>query len=103
MIVETHSDGVNPLWDNGSVPMLAIARYFATLPRRCRPGPMEFVLTTAHLYQRLDGRSHGAGDELYARRIDRPTTAAPCSSCSRWSTSAPISGRPCRAAAGGPA
>lgn len=71
VIVETHSDGVNALWDNGSVPMLAIARYFAKLPRRCRPGPMEFVLTTAHLYQRLDGRSHGAGDELYARQIDR--------------------------------
>jgi hypothetical protein len=71
VVVETHSDGVNALWDNGSVPMLAIARYFAKLPRRCRPGPMEFVLTTAHLFQRLDGRSHGAGDELYARRLDR--------------------------------
>jgi hypothetical protein len=71
IVVETHSDGVNALWDNGSVPMLAIARYFAELPRRCRPGPMEFVLTTAHLYQRLDGRSHGAGDELYARKLDR--------------------------------
>jgi hypothetical protein len=71
IVVETHSDGVNALWDNGSVPMLAIARYFAELPRRCRPGPMEFVLTTAHLYQRLDRRTHGAGDELYARRMDR--------------------------------
>jgi hypothetical protein len=71
VVVETHSDGVNALWDNGSVPILAIARYFSRLPRRCRPGPMEFVLTTAHLYQRLDGHSHGAGDELYARKIDR--------------------------------
>jgi hypothetical protein len=71
VVVETHSDGVNALWDNGSVPILAIARYFAALPRKCRPGPMEFVLTTAHLYQRLDGRSHGAGDELYARKLDK--------------------------------
>jgi hypothetical protein len=71
VVVETHSDGVNALWDNGSVPILAIARYFAAQPRRCRPGPMEFVLTTAHLYQRLDGHSHGAGDELYARRLDK--------------------------------
>jgi hypothetical protein len=70
-VVETHSDGVNALWDNGSVPILAIARYFAGLPRHCRPGPMEFVLTTAHLYQRLDGRHHGAGDALYAQRLDR--------------------------------
>jgi hypothetical protein len=71
VVVETHSDGVNALWDNGSVPILAIARYFADLPRKCRPGPMEFVLTTAHLYQRLDGHSHGAGDELYARKLDK--------------------------------
>jgi hypothetical protein len=71
VVVETHSDGVNALWDNGSVPILAIARYFSSLPRRCRPGPMEFVLTTAHLYQRLDGHSHGAGDELYARVLDK--------------------------------
>jgi hypothetical protein len=70
-VVETHSDGVNALWDNGSVPILAIAHYFAGLPRHCRPGPMEFVLTTAHLYQRLDGRHHGAGDALYAQRLDR--------------------------------
>jgi hypothetical protein len=71
VIVETHSDGVNALWDNGSVPILALARYFSALPRHCRPGPMEFVLTTAHLYQRLDGHSHGAGDELYARQLDK--------------------------------
>jgi hypothetical protein len=71
VVVETHSDGVNALWDNGSVPILAIAKYFAKLPRHCRPGPMEFVLTTAHLYQRLDGHSHGAGDELYARVLDK--------------------------------
>jgi hypothetical protein len=70
-VVETHSDGVNALWDNGSVPILAIANYFARLPRHCRPGPMEFVLTTAHLYQRLLGRRHAAGDALYAERMDR--------------------------------
>jgi len=70
VVVETHSDGMNAVWDNGHVPILAIARYFAALPRHCRPGPMEFVFTTAHLYQRLDGHSHGAGDELYARKMD---------------------------------
>jgi hypothetical protein len=71
VVIETHSDGVNALWDNGSVPILAIAHYFAALPRHCRPGPMEFVFTTAHLYQRLDRRTHGAGDELYARKLDK--------------------------------
>jgi hypothetical protein len=71
ILVETHSDGVNALWDNGSVPMLAIARYFAALPKHCRPGPMDFGFMTAHLYQRLDPPTHSAGDALYARRMDR--------------------------------
>jgi hypothetical protein len=71
IVVSTHTDGVNALWDNGSVPILAIARYFSALPRHCRPGPMEFVLATAHLYQRLDGRTKSAGVDLYARTLDK--------------------------------
>jgi hypothetical protein len=59
------------VWDNGNVPILAIAHYFAKLPKRCRPGPMEFLFTTAHLYQRLDPSQHGAGDAAYARILDR--------------------------------
>lgn len=66
IVVNTHTDGVNALWDNGPVPMLAIAEYVARLPRRCRPGPMEFVLNTGHLYQSLD-----AGAHAYAGRLDR--------------------------------
>jgi hypothetical protein len=71
IVVETHSDGMNAVWDNGNVPILAIAHYFATLPKRCRPGPMEFLFTTAHLYQHLDPSQHGAGDSEYARILDR--------------------------------
>ena len=71
IVVETHSDGMNAVWDNGNVPILAIAHYFAKLPKRCRPGPMEFLFTTAHLYQRLDPSQHGAGDAAYARVLDR--------------------------------
>ncbi len=70
-VVETHSDGMNAVWDNGNVPILAIAHYFAKLPKRCRPGPMEFLFTTAHLYQRLDPSQHGAGDSEYAKVLDR--------------------------------
>jgi hypothetical protein len=70
IVVETHSDGMNAVWDNGNVPILAIAHYFAKLPKRCRPGPMEFLFTTAHLYQRLDPSRHGAGDAEYARVLD---------------------------------
>jgi hypothetical protein len=71
IVVETHSDGMNAVWDNGNVPILAIAHYFAKLPKRCRPGPMEFLFTTAHLYQHLDPNQHGAGDSEYARVLDR--------------------------------
>jgi hypothetical protein len=71
IVVETHSDGMNAVWDNGNVPILAIAHYFAKLPKPCRPGPMEFLFTTAHLYQRLDPSQHGAGDAAYARVLDR--------------------------------
>ncbi len=71
IVVETHSDGMNAVWDNGNVPILAIAHYFAKLPKRCRPGPMEFLFTTAHLYQRLDPPEHGAGDAQYAKILDR--------------------------------
>jgi hypothetical protein len=71
IVVETHSDGMNAVWDNGNVPILAIAHYFAELPKRCRPGPMEFLFTTAHLYQHLDPSQHGAGDSEYARVLDR--------------------------------
>lgn len=70
IVVETHSDGMNAVWDNGNVPILAIAHYFAKLPKRCRPGPMEFLFTTAHLYQHLDPSQHGAGDSEYAKILD---------------------------------
>jgi|SRR3954447_4870158 hypothetical protein len=70
IVVETHSDGMNAVWDNGNVPILAIAHYFAKLPKRCRPGPMEFLFTTAHLYQHLDPSQHGAGDSEYAKVLD---------------------------------
>jgi hypothetical protein len=66
VVVQTHTDGVNALWDNGHVPILAIARYFARLPRACRPGPMEFVMNTGHLYLSLE-----AGAAHYAEQLDR--------------------------------
>jgi hypothetical protein len=71
VVVETHSDGPNAVEDNGHVPILAIARYFASLPRRCRPGPMEFVFSTAHFYQRLDTGEGLSVLEQYAERLNR--------------------------------
>ena len=68
VVVQTHSDGVNALWDNGHVPMLAIARYFSNLPRECRPGPMEFVFGPAHLYLRQT--ESAASTDSYAEQLD---------------------------------
>jgi hypothetical protein len=66
--VHTHSDGVNALWDNGHVPMLAFARYFASLPRECRPGPIEFSFGPSHLYLRPTDSK--ANTDTYAERLD---------------------------------
>jgi hypothetical protein len=63
VLVESHTDGMNALWDNGPVAMIAMARYFADLPRRCRPRTIEFAFTTGHLYG-------GLGSEDLARRLD---------------------------------
>lgn len=69
-VVESHTDGVNAVWDNGSVAMLAMARYLARLPRACRP-PVEFAFTTGHLYQHLVSRAEGGGSALQlAKRLD---------------------------------
>jgi hypothetical protein len=48
-LIESHTDGVNALWDNGPVAMIAMLRYFAAVPRECRPRTLEFAFTTGHL------------------------------------------------------
>jgi hypothetical protein len=70
-VVESHTDGVNAIWDNGPIVMVAMARYLADLPRRCRP-PVEFAFTTAHLYQELvPGQGGGGSARQLAKRLDR--------------------------------
>ncbi|WP_372784275.1 hypothetical protein [Phenylobacterium sp.] len=44
LIVESHSDGMNFLEENGSLALLAMARYFAKLPRAERKRDIVFVL-----------------------------------------------------------
>jgi hypothetical protein len=63
-VVQSHTDGVNAIWDNGPIVMLAMARYLAELPVRCRP-TVEFAFTTAHLYQSK------ASSKWLAERLDR--------------------------------
>jgi hypothetical protein len=71
IVVESHTDGMNAIWDNGPVGILGLARYFASLPRECRPRTLQFVFTTGHLYQRLEGGpDRGGGAEKVAQQLD---------------------------------
>jgi hypothetical protein len=72
IVVTSHTDGMNPVWDNGPLSMLAQARWLAALPAACRPKTIQFAFTTGHLYQHLTGdgtREGGAGQ--YAALLDR--------------------------------
>jgi hypothetical protein len=70
-VIESHTDGMNAIWDNGPIAILALARYFAQQPLECRPRTLQFVFTTGHLYQRLTGGAdRGGGAEQFAKRLD---------------------------------
>jgi hypothetical protein len=72
LVVESHTDGMNAIWDNGPIAILALARHFAALPRECRPRTLQFVFTTGHLYQHLMGTAdRGGGAELEAQQLDK--------------------------------
>ncbi len=72
IVITSHTDGMNPVWDNGPLSMLAQARYLAALPAACRPKTIQFAFTTGHLYQHLtgDGRREGGAGQ-YAALLDR--------------------------------
>lgn len=72
IVVESHTDGVSALWDNGPLTMIEMARYLAALPVACRPHTIQFAFTTGHLHQHLsesDVRDGGAGQ--LAIQLDR--------------------------------
>jgi hypothetical protein len=73
LVVESHTDGMNAVWDNGPVSMVAMARYLARLPRRCRARTVQFAFVTGHLYQHLTGDPvvRDGGAEQIAQRLDR--------------------------------
>jgi hypothetical protein len=48
IIVNTHTDGPNATEENGAIGILALAEYFAKLPRASRRRTMVFPLTTGH-------------------------------------------------------
>lgn len=64
IVVTSHTDGMNPVWDNGPLTMIEMARYLAALPLECRQRTVQFAFVTGHLYQHLTGpdvREGGAG------------------------------------------
>lgn len=64
IVIASHTDGMNAIWDNGPISILALAEYFAALPLECRPRDFEFVMSTAHLYLSRNGAHHYAHDVL---------------------------------------
>jgi hypothetical protein len=72
IVITSHTDGINPVWDNGPIAMLALARHFAALPIECRPRTLQFVFTTGHIFQRLLGtHDRGGSAELEAKELDQ--------------------------------
>lgn len=65
VVLNTNTDGIGWVQENGTVGMLALARYFASLPQACRPRTLEFALGSGHLQM-----SH-EGNRKIAQQIDR--------------------------------
>jgi hypothetical protein len=64
VVLDTNTDGVGWVQENGTVGLLALAEHFARLPLRCRPRTLEFDFATAHLHRSSEG------SEFRARALD---------------------------------
>lgn len=64
VMLETHTDGIGWVQDNGSAALIALAEYFSALPLRCRPRTLEFTFASGHLH------ASRAGAARYAESLD---------------------------------
>src|SRR4051812_25929025 len=64
IVVNSHTDGVTWVQENGPVGVLALARYLGSLPGACRHRDVEFALTSDHLGFTNDGTFR------YAKQLD---------------------------------
>ncbi|GAB2810105.1 hypothetical protein [Lentzea nigeriaca] len=64
IVIDTNTDGVGWVQENGTVALLALAEHFAHVPQRCRPRTLEFVFATGHLHRPAEG------SEFRARALD---------------------------------
>jgi hypothetical protein len=65
VVIASHTDGINAVWDNGPIAMLALAHHLARLPVACRSRTIQFGFSTAHLYLSQHGAARFA-DQLKA-------------------------------------
>ncbi|MCB1028641.1 MAG: hypothetical protein KDB24_12870, partial [Microthrixaceae bacterium] len=73
IVVNTNTDSVNWVQENGNVAAIALARYLGSLPEACRPRDVQFALTSNHLGFTDDG-TFRYGPEL-DEDFDRGTVA----------------------------
>lgn len=75
VVINTNTDGIGWVQENGTVGLLALAKYFASLPMQCRPRTLEFALGSGHLHMSREGnhaiakqldRDYGNGSVAYA-------------------------------------
>lgn len=73
IVLNANTDGNSWVQENGVIGMLALARYFADLPMRCRPRTLELVFSSAHDGFRNDGLTHydvGSDEIAFAYTIE---------------------------------
>ena len=63
-VLFTNTDGQSWVQEDGVAGLIAFARYYAELPRRCRPRTLEIAFTSAHDAVIVDGAAR------YAERLD---------------------------------
>jgi len=60
ILINTHTDGPNAPEENGSLALIALARYFAKLPKEQRKRTLVFLNSTGHLCESYVGGTAGA-------------------------------------------
>lgn len=63
VVLNTNSDGIGWVQENGTVGLLSLAKYFASLPLQCRPRTIEFAFGSGHLHMAREG-NHAIAKQL---------------------------------------
>lgn len=63
VVLNANSDGIGWVQENGTVGILSLAKYFASLPLQCRPRTIEFALGSGHTQMAHEG-NHAIAKQL---------------------------------------